>query len=394
MKPHTLQRRGISRCAVHVMLLGCLLELLVVQSVQACSVPVFRYALERWPVSPYECIVISNGSIPDARHDLLKRFSGGNSNFVANISLQVVNSVKDVTNDFNQSASGFSDNDIPNVILRYPKEAGISNPVWSGQLTESNIAQILDSPVRRKIAQRLLLGDSAVWILLESGNSEPDNAAARMLETSINNYQQSSTTPVSETTKQNTVADSLIPSSTNTFTILRLARNDPAEEVFIRMLLESEDDLKDTAEPMAFPIYGRGRILYALVGNGINRETIDEACSFLTGPCSCSIKDQNPGIDLLMAVDWDHLVTPIMTAEMEMSELLGHSSRASLRLSDAESKGNSDDSEGAARIVKNKNVETRKSEPVVLKATLITLVGLGISVLGVGSLLLWRKRVP
>ena len=261
-------------------------------------------------------------------------------------------------------------------------------------MTESNIAQILDSPVRRKIAQRLLLGDSAVWILLESGNSEPDNAAARMLETSINNYQQSSTTPVSETTKQNTVADSLIPSSTNTFTILRLARNDPAEEVFIRMLLESEDDLKDTAEPMAFPIYGRGRILYALVGNGINRETIDEACSFLTGPCSCSIKDQNPGIDLLMAVDWDHLVTPIMTAEMEMSELLGHSSRASLRLSDAESKGNSDDSEGAARIVKNKNVETRKSEPVVLKATLITLVGLGISVLGVGSLLLWRKRVP
>ena len=56
---------------------------------------------------------------------------------------------------------------------------------------------------------------------------------------------------------------------------------------------------------MAFPVIGRGRVLYALVGKGIFRDTIAMASRFVVGPCSCQVKDQNPGFDLLLAVDWD-----------------------------------------------------------------------------------------
>jgi hypothetical protein len=28
-------------------------------------------------------------------------------------------------------------------------------------------------------------------------------------------------------------------------------------------------------------------------------------CAFLTGPCACTIKQANPGIDLMIAADWD-----------------------------------------------------------------------------------------
>ena len=70
------------------------------------------------------------------------------------------------------------------------------------------------------------------------------------------------------------------------------------------MLLSSESDLADRQAPMVFPIFGRGRILYALIGSGITPANIREACIFLIGPCACEIKDDNPGIDLLITADW------------------------------------------------------------------------------------------
>jgi len=58
---------------------------------------------------------------------------------------------------------------------------------------------------------------------------------------------------------------------------------------------------------MAFPVFGRGRALYALVGDGINKETIGEACVFLATACTCMVKEQNPGTDLILAADWGEI---------------------------------------------------------------------------------------
>jgi hypothetical protein len=53
-----------------------------------------------------------------------------------------------------------------------------------------------------------------------------------------------------------------------------------------------------------FPVFGQGRVLYALVGAGINEMTIAETCGFLVGACSCQVKALNPGTDLLIWADW------------------------------------------------------------------------------------------
>jgi hypothetical protein len=90
-----------------------------------------------------------------------------------------------------------------------------------------------------------------------------------------------------------------------TFSLLRLPRSDPAEQVLVRTLLRSEPDLEGyTDQPIAFPVFGRGRVLCALVGPGINAETVEEVCAFLVGPCSCLVKADNPGFDLVMRADW------------------------------------------------------------------------------------------
>jgi hypothetical protein len=52
-------------------------------------------------------------------------------------------------------------------------------------------------------------------------------------------------------------------------------------------------------------VFGRGRALEPLIGRGIHPDNIMEVSSYLCGACSCEIKDQNPGIDLLLAANWD-----------------------------------------------------------------------------------------
>ena len=97
----------------------------------------------------------------------------------------------------------------------------------------------------------------------------------------------------------------------------------PQEAAFASMLLGSEPDLRDFDEPIAIPIYGRGRTFFALVGKGINEEMIHENCQFLCGACSCQVKQENPGVDMLMAVDWAGQVVGSAMPDLVLPELTG-----------------------------------------------------------------------
>lgn len=45
-----------------------------------------------------------------------------------------------------------------------------------------------------------------------------------------------------------------------------------------------------------------------MIGAGITADNIQEYAEFLVSACSCEIKEQNPGFDLLLAADWDRLL--------------------------------------------------------------------------------------
>ena len=89
------------------------------------------------------------------------------------------------------------------------------------------------------------------------------------------------------------------------FSILRVSRTDAAEKHFVHILRHMEKDLSAAAEPMVIPVFGRGLALYAIVGKGITENNVADAATFLTSACSCEVKQLNPGVDLLMTVDWD-----------------------------------------------------------------------------------------
>jgi hypothetical protein len=70
------------------------------------------------------------------------------------------------------------------------------------------------------------------------------------------------------------------------------------------MLRNFDPETATTTQPVAFPIFGRGRVLQGLIGNQIEHNQIMDTCLYMAGDCSCEIKWQNPGIDLLMSADW------------------------------------------------------------------------------------------
>ncbi len=267
--------------------------------------PVFRYALERWKPDLYVVEVVGREALDEPGLALLRRLEAASverGSGAANFHL--------TESAAGASADGSDSPDTPGgpvLIVRLPSALGRSRPVWSAPFDGHSVQALLDSPGRGEISRRILAGDSAVWVLLDSGNAERDAGAWRTLEENLGELEKTLKLPPPEVIKNDPEYRPAAALELKLkFSAVRIAHGDPAERVFAAMLLGVEEDLRDLADqPIAVPIFGRGRALYGLTGEGINADTIRDACETLTGPCSCTIKEQNPGVDLLMAVGWE-----------------------------------------------------------------------------------------
>ncbi len=256
----------------------------------ACDIPVFRYALERWPPDSYRLTINAHGALGKEHRAVLELLQ---KQELANVLVTRQKS----------NAKRKESSELPWMVLRAPVIAGHDRVIWSGRLTEANVKKMIDSPARQELARRLLSGAGVVWLLLESGNKARDDKAAEVLKKALADLSRALRLSLTDAPPDDPDPDDRKPIA---FPIIRLTHADPAETVLVSMLMGTEGDLSDYAgQPMAFPVFGRGQVLWALVGKGINKNNIAEACEFLCGPCSCQVKAENPGADLLMMVDWE-----------------------------------------------------------------------------------------
>ncbi len=280
------------------------LFVLAPSSALACSTPVFRYALERWAADYYEALFIHRGPLTQEEKQLLDKLRQEGSETEAFLNLRVLE--MDITSSTEDEVKSLlmSENipeTLPVLVLWYPWQKGRTPPFWQGRLTPATVEAFLHSPTRQKLAERLTEGQTVVWILLESGNAAKDKAALKLLEKELGTI----------TGELKEEAESIpeeygVPKIEYEFSILPVSRSDPNESMLLSLLLGSEADLGEYSnEPVIFPVFGRGRALYALIGEGINTDNIRETVAFLVGPCGCEIKMMNPGVDLLMAANWD-----------------------------------------------------------------------------------------
>ncbi|MEQ1852003.1 MAG: hypothetical protein ABMA01_10465 [Chthoniobacteraceae bacterium] len=283
-------------------------------AVMACQVPVFRYALERWAPAEYlVSITPSEAGLTDAEKKAVELLRAAPRDSATPVNLEI---------EIGQPAPG--SHGPAQFTLHYPHKLRDTRkpPVWQAALTAQNVQRLIDSPVRRELRQRLLTGESAIWLLVESGDTAKDEAAASTLTAALANAQSSLKLPDGVITsadaakrtgpKANEQADALrsdLPLKIE-FSVLRLRRADPEESALLAMLTHLEDDLGGFAgEPMVFPAFGRGRVLEPLIGAGINKDNVMEHSGDLCGACSCEVKDLNPGIDLLITANWEPVDT-------------------------------------------------------------------------------------
>ena len=175
------------------------------------------------------------------------------------------------------------------------------NRLFSRYETADELAGLTSSPLREKIAAELMAGKLCVMLYLKTDNDGKDEKGLNTLRRAI------ASSPFGKI-----------------ITVVELSRNSRDEHHFASMLLNVEDDLKDIQEPMLFGIFGRFKTLEPLLGKGITEENINLMVDYFTAECSCLIKDDLPGTDILFPDKWDNPRTALLNKIIDDNPLLGY----------------------------------------------------------------------
>lgn len=307
--PMQLRRRPLSdaaslRCCASpswplAWLLLCILLSCFPEVGRACSTPVFRYALERWRPSAYPATVFHKGPLSSNDLAAVELLRQTESLGRANLTVEVVDLQSETNQEPLRLWQTFPGVQPPWLIVRYPESKPPTPPAWSGALTLENIRGVLESPVRSETVRRIGAGATAVWLLLESTNAAQNDAAFQRLQSLVKTHERTLEIAVDPDEPTNTIQFPV------TYALLRVSNNAPAESAFRAMLVNFDEEKAQGADAIVVPVYGRGRGLVALPAEKVTADVVGEICAFVTGACSCEVKEQNPGMDLLMTADWD-----------------------------------------------------------------------------------------
>ena len=265
-----------------------LLVFLLPAPVRACSVPVFRYALERWRVGDlYRIAVYRRDRLTADQERLvtLLRDLGDGKPMTANLAVETVE---------------VAEPSLPWIEVRNPTDDAT---IWSGPLTLASVQLLIDSPARRELARALMSGYSVVWLVVESGDRTLNAAAALRVQRELNRLERAIELPADDGDSASRLLSD-VPLGV-CFAVQRVARDDPREAALLAMLLKSDPRLEQAKGPIFFPVFGRGRFLKGFPADALDAEEIGGVSRFLCSACSCMVKRIAPGTDLLTTADWD-----------------------------------------------------------------------------------------
>jgi hypothetical protein len=304
----------------------------------ACNVPVFRYAMAYWEPDPFRVVLLHRGPLADEVQDEVTELQNAarDSDRPANLELILVDLDQPLDENLQPLLAGMREPEtLPWLHVAYPVSSRLPQPAFSAPWESGLSAALVDSPARREIVSRLADGDAAVWVMLTSSDSDADAQAEALIREELPNVterlirgNQVAGTDSSLGGQGLLLDDSpdvaLAPSNVPLkFSLFTIDRNDDAERVFVSMLLGSESDLVDFDSPIVMPVFGRGRSYYALVGAGITASNLFELSAFLVGSCSCEVKADNPGTDLLFAANWQSMAPAELLESPPLPALTG-----------------------------------------------------------------------
>ncbi len=272
------------------------LILMGVSSAGACTIPVFRFALDRWEADKFHLVLPPSVAQDSAIQDLLRPMR---ANGKANL---------DITTSKDAAQQ--------NAVLLSSRSN--DQQMWSGKLDQATLSAVMDSPARQQIVQQILAGDSLIWVIADSG-SALDTVEAARIEKRLKFLEQVAALPIQDPNDPDSQLGPGPPLRLK-FATLRLRRDDPAELLLLRMLAGPRGEFDPATTSFAGVVFGRGRVLGAWPLAILDDAALENACMFLVGRCGCRLKNENPGWDLLLNLDWEKALAAATTAESKPAD--------------------------------------------------------------------------
>lgn len=279
----------------------------------ACNIPVFRYALERWTPDSSEIVLFTEGQPAGEAADFLTQLQQQSAaqKGPANATVLPVDITRIEDPELQglwQQVRNSSAAKAPWVVVRSRHGRGKIVNHWSSSLQDAKNASLQNSPVRQELARRLQNGDAIVWLVLKPGKSTAP-ASSTLADCLKMLQQQCQLLPGSLELPEGiglpgSELYSEIPLLLQ-FSVLELAADNPAEKYLIQQLSGFQQQAFDAGEPLVIPVFGRGRALEVIPASKLSAELVHDLSQFLCGACSCQVKEQNPGFDLLISEDWN-----------------------------------------------------------------------------------------
>lgn len=199
--------------------------------------------------------------------------------------------------------------------LVFPHVTRVIRALWSGEVSQASLQKLKTSPFREKLIDGVLEGHSAIFLYLKGGDEKKNLENESVIKNGIQVLEKKFELP-------NNVI-SRVSSATPDDPSNRLLTDVPfglkfdyqsmsmegGDEVLRSILRNLEPGYPDD-EPMAFAIFGRGRVLGPITGRDFQQEVILQIGGYLCGRCSCQVKAQNPGVDILLNIDWHKTLFP------------------------------------------------------------------------------------
>ncbi|HPN84942.1 MAG TPA: hypothetical protein PK821_06360 [Victivallales bacterium] len=303
---------------------------------QACTTPVFRHALEYWPASPFRLVIPSDANpFSESEQKALKALKVAEDAGLLNIST-VKDSDKDLSESERELLKTYKSEERGNrqALLFFPLDSQLPELSIPLKLEPGAVMRILNSPMREEIAKQILSGKTAVWLLVEGEDKAKNDHVAEMITAKLAKLNKD--LHLSDMAEDETVESIQTGSAIEIkidFSLMRIRPDDPQETYLVETLKNLLYEFKPGQQILA-AIYARGRAIQVLSEDEITEDSIKQIASFLVGPCSCLVKAENPGIDLLFAVEWEDLIfeggrklDPLKVTLVGLDEFMAYSDR-------------------------------------------------------------------
>jgi hypothetical protein len=277
--------------------------MLLPASARACTIPVFRYALEKWDLTRYDILIYHRGPLPAELEPTLKAWNDAPNK--ANLDITTIDlDAKVAPKRLKLWQREGKQADLPWMLVRYQDAEDDAASAWSGPCTADNLRRLADSSMRKSILTELTRGSSCVFVLLTSDDADENRTVAAKLRKNLATLEKKIKL---QTPDESDLAKLRLPLPIKvSLPLLTLDRTLPDEAAFVKLLLATEPDLDKTNGPIVFPVFGRGRVLCSLAGEEID-DKLSFVAEFLCKGCSCDVKKLNPGIDMLMLANWNEI---------------------------------------------------------------------------------------